>query len=283
MRRFAFLALFLLPVAAWSCKEAPPAPPQVIHVQPASHEAGPAPAPSPALPHGPGALPVPELRPLLQSYDLPKGHEKRAFGMLRSVLASGDDAIGRISMGPGGKAVILAPASIHAGIAQVIQELAAVPTEQAVLAIRLDFWLVLGRQSEASMIEIPELAPVLTSLVEAQGPMRFTLLEKVSLLSGDGERASGNGRVLWVEQNTSLVENGAVMVELNLHANRQVEGRASQVQKLNTRLVLAPERTVILGQVGVEDVMHLRGGSELQVGAAEGTLFYVVRATLIRE
>ena len=256
--------LFALTLLLCSCQPSD-APPQVVRVEAPAPQL--APAPAPAVDAQPDMI--------MKSYSLPEGHTDRTYSVINSLLAWGDNPVGRVSQGPNNTVVVIAPAGIHSGIAALLESIQETPPEKSPSSIEMHYWLVAGKAHvDGSRASVPaELKATLDEVRAAQGrPMDFELVEEVSVLSFDGERASTDGRDSFVSQRLNLLD-GYVMAELKIGTQRG--------QQVETRVRLAPERTLVFGMVGMEP--ELQGSSGIEIGATKQdvTLYFIVKAHVL--
>ncbi len=85
-----------------------------------------------------------------------------------------------------------------------------------------------------------DLEPALAEVKKADGPQAFSLVEKLSVTSLSAERGTLNGRDTSVEQFVTSM-NGALTADLRLERFGQ---------RINTRVRLAPGKTVVLASSG---------------------------------
>jgi hypothetical protein len=201
----------------------------------------------------------------LRTYKVPGGLENDVRSMLRNVLG-GDAPVGRVTGGPGGTLVVVAPESLHAGIEGLLGELEAVDTPSLrPVPIELTYWILAGtpepdlreghRAAPGSRLDA--IAPVLSELVQSQGAMEFRLIERIELASIGEEHGQITGRSATIRQRAWLV-GGEVVADVQI--------TTSDLGAVQTRVKLAPEQILVLGQSGYRDPQD----------ASEGTLFYVV-------
>ena len=96
----------------------------------------------------------PELH--LVTYKVPEGRQQEVRTLLRETLASatpsGENATSprwRVSLGPSGHLVVLAPASVHAGIKDLLAQIAAQKAPPpAPFAVAIDYWIYVHIQSK---------------------------------------------------------------------------------------------------------------------------------------
>ncbi len=214
------------------------------------------------------AVPAPPPAMELRTYDVPAGAAQEAVSLLNAVIPN--TAGGRARLGPDGRVVVVADASVQAGVGPMLSQLAAAnltPTPR----VKMDVWLVFGVPAEDTSIprSLHPLTDTLTELVQAQTPMTFTLVEALSIRGESGEHAEAEGLRLKMEQTVS-VRGDVVVADLNL----QPRGGG----KIETRVQLQPGQILVLGETGVDP-------SAWQADAPTGStgplmLYYIVRPTI---
>jgi hypothetical protein len=237
---------------------------------PAAAPAGAGPAPAVALP-----TPPPPNPPVMATYDAPAAIADKVAGVLRSLLADGDNPAGRVASLPGGRIVVVAPASIQDGVRGFIDNVRKGPLPPPPAAIRLRYWLVLGRPAvqPSGLERTAEAAPAMEAVMTATGPLELRLLDRVELISLENEHAAAEGRRSEISQLTARAENG-------IFADLRIGTRA----RLDTRVLLEPGKLVVLGQVGYDEreSAELFGDAPDAPTSTQGaTLFHVVQAELV--
>lgn len=241
---------------------------------------------------------------VLRTYRLPEAQAQRAAAALRSVLegsavgGDGQPQVGRVSLTAGGQLVVLAPESLHEGVEALVAELLANPTGTTVPpTLAMTYWLVAATPGGAGAALDPALAPIaetLRMLAEGQGtPVGFELLEKVTLVSDEGEQATAGGREALIEQSVWRRSD-----------DTQAEIRIGMLRgpRLETRVRVHDGQTLVLGQVGLEVRAPVSQPQPAATGAAamgdpsavtvpsaqvapsgrrSGTLFYIVQARVL--
>lgn len=221
---------------------------------------------------------VPELRdpvavaaaptdPLtLVAYRAPRDTIDRLRPVLQEVL--GDK--GRATQTPDGRLLIAAPSSVHDSLKVFFTEDAlGNPTPRETM--RVEYWVVSGRVGEKTP-PIPELTEALASVERAQGYNAFTVLERASLSSLDGEFASASGSVFRKVQQRVSARGEEVEAHVELRVKPDREGPEF---KLDTMLRVTPGQTVVLGQAGYTTSQP----ESLGKPTGPSALFYVVRVT----
>lgn len=199
----------------------------------------------------PGAPPATNGIPgnlVLRSYDVPNGGAQRLRSALKELLYFGSDGkdsnkyVGRADVGPDGKLIVLAPESVHEGVKALVASANAHPVAEPG-TVRLNYWVVVGAagKSDAALApNLAEVAPALAELEKSDGPMSFTLVEKLQVSSLSGERGRLNGRDTSVRQFATVVD-GQLTADLELER---------MAQKLETRVRLEPGQLVVLASSG---------------------------------
>jgi hypothetical protein len=213
---------------------------------------------------GNGAAASDHPEPLvLRTYKVPQGLESDVRSMLYTVLGGSESPAGRVTTGPGGTLVVVAPEALHQGIEGLIGEIGGLDSPAKPVPVKLTYWLVIGRPGgDGSGLAGTEIAPVLAEIVNSQGPMRFELLERLELTSTGEERAGMTGATARIQQRASVIQDRVVA---------DVEIATSGVGVIETRVQLQPRQFLVLGQAGYRDSTSR---DPLQV---DGTLFYVIR------
>lgn len=230
-------------------------------------------APVPAIAAPP--TPPPPNPPVMATYEAPASIADKVAGVLRSLLADGDQPVGRVAALPGGRIVVVAPGSIHEGIRSFVASVRSGPLPPPPAAIRLRYWLVLGRPAAqpSGLERTAEAAPAMEAVMSATGPLELRLLDRVELISLENEHAAAEGRRSEISQLAARAENG-------VFADLRIGTRA----RLDTRVLLEPGKLVVLGQVGYDEreSAELFGDAPETAAATQGaTLFHVVQAELV--
>ena len=185
---------------------------------------------------------------VLRSYDVPNGGAQRLRSVLKELLWFGSEGkdsnkyVGRADVGPDGRLIVLAPESVHDGVKSLVASVTANPIKEPG-TVRLTYWLVLGAPGKSETpppLALAELAPALAELEKNDGPMSFTLVEKLNLGSLSGEKGELNGRETWVRQFATM-QDGQLVADINLE---------HQGQKIGTRVRMDPGQVVVLATSG---------------------------------
>src|SRR5690606_15753899 len=127
----------------------------------------------------------------MRTYSVPVEHQKTiefVLGQAVSVALGRWDqrSVGVLSPGPG-QILVTAPAHIHEDIVRLLAEFAPVAT----LNLKTEYWIVRGQDGEASTPaqNLSAISEVLDTIIAAQGPMTFSLIENVEIQSSAGASA----------------------------------------------------------------------------------------------
>jgi len=251
------LVLSLLPLSlSVACRE------RVIHVQPGQ---------APALAAAPVQMPKqPAL--VMRVYDVPPNMGEQIRSVLHNLFRGVKQNVSaKASLSPGGQLVVIAPLGIHDGVTALLKRMAAGKRPAAPPTVELTYWLVAGQPAKTPGHDpsLAEIEPALNAIAKAQGPMRFTRLDRITLLGVTDRYVSTAGRFSQANQTVSVV-NGKVLADLSIRIPKSNA-------RLETRVKLKPGQLLVLGTVGVEAKdfapnLGLKGPGVM--------LFYVVRASI---
>ena len=217
--------------------------------------------------------PAPEgdAEPVLElvTYSLHPSQSATVQGVLSRLFRSQSEAVGKYSEAPGGRIAVLAPASVQAGVAELIEQVGqteAVETGPA--NVRFSYFLVGGEsatQSGPVSADLTPLADTLGAIEGWDGPQRFWLAGHSTLTSLDGERAQSSSARLGLSQVATIdPTSGHIVADIEL----SVTGDASSGPAMETRVQLKPGQTLIL--------------STLDGGAKQpDNLYVIVRADVL--
>ena len=155
----------------------------------------------------------------------------------------------------------------HEGIEQIIADMEKATPEPAPM-IMMTYWIVAGSPAETTAwsSRLEELEPALGSIASAEGPTRFTLLEKVHLHSLSGERGTSSSRLFWIRQ-TATARDGQGFAHLHLNERKIGSGG------IDTRINLRPDQLLVLGQSALPE----RPGGREDTDSTDSTLYILVR------
>jgi len=251
------LVLILCVALTLSCNE--PATPHIVQL--------PAPSATPATTRSPSpdAAEKASAETLhIRTYEVPKGAGKHIFTLLR------DLHVGRVQLAPNNRVIVVASESVQSGIADMLKNFTADDFKSELpRSIDVDYWLVLGQPAGKPQTQLPEIQAALDKVVEAQGPMRFTLIERASVQSSLGDEAETVGAIATFRQ-VIFSENDQI------YAHVEVGTRHGQATK--TSLRFNEGQFIVFGQVGM-DPSHVPLPPDLNTPKpGETRLFFILRA-----
>ena len=142
----------------------------------------------------------------LRTYRVPPDYQDDLRVMLDSAMRVGDTRLGRVTSGPGGTLLVVAPPRLQNGVQQILD--AGFEATPVASPVKLTYWFLLGRAVESGLATepftvigpraVPQLEPVLSQIAASQGPTEFALLEEIqvtSMLHGTGQASGRLGRV----------------------------------------------------------------------------------------
>ncbi|MCY1062452.1 hypothetical protein [Nannocystis sp. SCPEA4] len=250
----------------------------VLPVLFACQPGAPYPPPPMAVAPVPGPPPASSDEPLLRTYAVPPEQARSIEHALASALSTGKDTppLGTVERLPDGRLVVVAPPGIQDGVAALIRDL---DTTKAppVRTAEFDYWVVIGEPASATqgLEALPDLAPALQAITEAQGPMKFSLHESMHLSSLLDDRGEADGNLMQARQLVTEV-GGRLVADLELSVSSTAKGRnpmhicANECNRLKSRIHLDPGQLLVVGQSGV-DVGETKGEH------VSKSMFYVVR------
>ena len=183
----------------------------------------------------------------MRTYQVPTEYQNDLRDMLQDALGRGDDRVGRVTEGPGGTLLVVAPERIQAGIEQILSMGFEAPP--AASPITLTYWFLVGRPvdpaqaspfSVAGGADVRRLETVLTQIATAQGPTEFALLDEMQLTSMSQSNAEARSRIARVEQTAARVGN-QVVVDFDIVYGGNV---------FRSRVSLEAGQFLVLGQAG---------------------------------
>jgi hypothetical protein len=181
---------------------------------------------------------------MLRSYQVPDQTAAEMERILNNILRLEEISYGRAMEGPGGQVFVAAPESVHLGVEELIEQLReSSPT--APPTILLTYWAVIGDPAPETEVApgLGEVEPALEAIAAADGPLSFTLLEKIRLHSLSGEKGKAEGQQL-VTRQLATARDGRVIAYLEIGMQR-LSGHTE------TRVNLEPDQVLVLGQTGL--------------------------------
>jgi hypothetical protein len=217
---------------------------------------------------------------VLRTYKVPPEQVRSLENALKSALWTGKDLPprGTVERLPDGQLLVVAPAGIHEGIAALVGGLASSATPPT-HTVAFDYWVVVGEAAaEAGGLDIPDVGPALAAIVREQGPMRFTLIEKVQMASLLDETAKVKGdrtevRQVVTEVGGRLVADLEIITDQGQHAAGEPFCFGGSCKDFRTRVHVSPGQLLVIGQTGLARPAD---------GAAR-SVFYVVRGRTMAE
>ena len=218
----------------------------------------------------------------LRTYRVPPDYQDDLRVMLDSAMRVGDTRLGRVTSGPGGTLLVVAPPRLQAGVRQILDVGFEAPPVAS--PVTLSYWFLVGRPTESSGPEPfsmvgrgapPQLESVLTQIASAQGPTEFSLLEDIQLTSMLQDSAEATGRFTRLAQRvTRTAEQVVVDVEISFGSN-----------SLESRVSLEAGQFLVLGRSGIGGWVRTVVGELVDVfpeSTSEdlSTLYYVMAADL---
>ena len=210
------------------------------------------------LPPQPAPAPAPE--PLvLETHAVPAGKAPEVVSLINRLFHSrvqGVDNLGnpvgvsggaRAVEGPSGAVVVVASASLQAGVRDL---LATLPdqADDGPRAMELEYWFATATPADghAHPDGLAPIADALAAVESVTGPATWTTLAHRRLVSLDSERGELEGESVTVEQVLSWQADRGVIVA-DVHTWMRRSGGTK------TRVELRPDQTLVLSEVGGAD------------------------------
>ena len=92
---------------------------------------------------GPGGQDGTEEPAVLRTYQVPPDYQDDLRDMLQSVLVLGQTRLGRVTNGPGGTLLVVAPPRLQNGVQQILD--AGFEAPPVARPVKLTYWLLVGR------------------------------------------------------------------------------------------------------------------------------------------
>jgi hypothetical protein len=179
---------------------------------------------------------------VLRSYAAPgRAHELEE--PIRRVLRLGDHPVGSVQVGPGDQLLVLAPRSVHDGLAELIASQTDAGGATAPSSVLMAYWFVAAQpaaQEVQRAEELKEIKPVLDEVEDTQGRQDFRLIEGVRLRQAEGTGGGATAPRVAIRQRIS-VSDGSVVAWIRI-------------------------RTDPVGPVLIETTVNLRAGQFLVLG-----------------
>jgi hypothetical protein len=184
-------------------------------------------------------LPVHDEGLVLRSYPA-GGQAEELERSLDELLRVGQTPIGTATARPDGQVLVLAPSSVHRGLASAIE--ARLRSKAGPTEIVTTYWLVTARPTvngKERPARLGAIGPVLDEIVAADGPQDFSLFERLELRQANGGTAEATSPLGEIKQRASVSE-GRVILWLR--------ARFPPENHFETTLNLADGQFVVVGQ-----------------------------------
>lgn len=209
---------------------------------------------------------------VLRSYAAP-GRAREIADVLNGLMrfAEGDTQrrVGNARVAPGDQVLVLAPDSVHQGLAEVIAAQLNKQAQVTPAEITVTYWFVAARPVQGELrlgARLEELRSVLEDLAEAEGAQDFSLYERIDLRQASGNRTSMKSPKVLIYQNASVSGDSVV-----LSVDAQLGG-GDRGNRIDTLLNLQDGQYLVLGQ---SSLGARRAGESLP---DDTTLYTIVRA-----
>jgi hypothetical protein len=218
---------------------------------------------------------------VLRTYQVASEQQDEVYNALRLALGNnGENALGRVSRGPGGSLVVVAPERIQDGVQGIVDAgfEEAPPTDEASSRpIRVTYSIVAGRplDSAAQPVTVrgrrfPRLDDVFAQIATAQGPTEFVVLEEIAVTSTNQVPARVWGRLANVDQTVSRRGDGIVA---SIEIQRNVP--TSPVNRFESQVTLRVGQVLVLGQAGFQGNVR-EAFPDADARDTSATLYYIV-------
>jgi hypothetical protein len=212
---------------------------------------------------------------VLRSYEVPAEYAAEVSSIINNLLtpAGGLAPLGAASISRGGVVVVTAPASVHAGIEKMIADIGKTKPEPASM-VSLTYWIVVGTPAKETALsaQLNEIEPALKAVSTSEGPMAFSLLERLKVQSMSGKAASLVGSFASVEQRATVRES-SVLGDISVG----LIGIPGRHRDFVTKVQIGLDNVLVLGQSGYPQQRTSPSREELK-SEAETSIFYIVRA-----
>ena len=209
---------------------------------------------------------------VMRTYAVTPAESQRIKAVLRSLLQETEHGAGhgRVEDAGDGRLVVVAPPSIHEGVAELVEQVRSGDAASPGETVEVTYWFVAGTPGKTTELKAhPSIAPALQEIVEHEGPMAFEVLETASVAGLLDERAHASGDKFRVSQTVSRSDERFLA---NLQVNGAMNFRAGLGLSLETRVAVEPGKLVVVGQSGLAGAKQ-DGAS----GDAERRLFYILK------
>lgn len=185
---------------------------------------------------------------VMRTYVVTPAESQRIEAVLRSLLQETEHGAGhgRVEDAGDGKLVVVAPPSIHEGVAELVEQVRSGDTASTGETVEVTYWFVAGTPGKTAELDAhSSIAPALQEIVEHEGPMAFEVLETASVAGLLDEHSQASGDKFRVSQTVSRSDERFLA---NLHVNGAVG--SGLLLSLQTRVAVEPGKLVVVGQSG---------------------------------
>lgn len=208
---------------------------------------------------------------VMRSYEVPAEQAEQIADAVGGAMRIGDkEMLGKVAVAPNGQLLVTAPLLMQGDISTLIEQARKAPMP-AMKTFQVDVWFVQAEAAKDFAVRghLGEVEKNLRVLADKQGPMQFTLMERVSLNSQMGRMAVVNGgrseaKVRINEQQAAAGKPVALFAELGTGPNR-----------LALNLDVVEGRTYIVGQS-----LDGRAQREGDQSGGDRHLIYLLRVSL---
>lgn len=202
---------------------------------------------------------------VLRGYEVPAGRAEELARVLSGAMPrdANNQGIARVTSSPDGRVLVVGSRAIQKGVESVLAQAAKHPADPPP-TVDMSYWLVTARSAAKSgetTADLEEIETALEAIRKSDGPMEFTLMEKIRLASMSDEHADGRGGYVERFEQRASVSGGKVIADVMIDA--------MGVPQIRTRVQLAPDQFMVLGESSLSDPKN------------PGTrLYYIVRPTV---
>ena len=202
---------------------------------------------------------------VLRGYDVPAGRAEELSRVLSGAMPrdANNQGIARVTSSPDGRVLVVGSRAIQKGVESVLAQATKHPAAPPP-TVDMSYWLVTATSAAKSgetTADLKEIETALEAIRKVDGPMQFTLMEKIRLASMSDERGQGRGGYVERFEQRASVSGGKVIADILLDA--------LGVPQIETRVQLAPDQFMVLGESSLSDAKN------------PGTrLYYIVRPTV---
>ena len=216
---------------------------------------------------------------VLRSYAAP-GRAKDLQRALGRMLTLGERRVGSVQVGPDDQLLVLAPRSVHEGLADLIEAQSDAGDAATPSSVAMTYWFVAARTAEKDADRadvLKEVKPILDEIVGVQGPQAFLLIERLELRQAGGGISYATTPKVKIMQDVSVSDENFV---------GWVETDFVGPNRIRTTIKLRADQFLVLGQLALDkniDPFYSRAGPPrgrdvVRARPAETTLLVILRA-----